>query len=144
MTRIDLKDTYFAVPVHQNHQQFLRFTWENNIDKFTCLPFGLNTAPRVFTKLLKPVMAYLTSKGIMIVIFIDNILLIRPSEEVVMSHMSLTLDLLESLGFLVNYPKSHLTPTSKIDFLGFQVNSAPMSLSLPHTKVTRIQETRRK
>ena len=144
MTRIDLKDAYFAVPIHQEHQPFLRFIWANNTYQFTCLPFGLSTAPRTFTKLLKPVMAYLRSKGIRSVVFIDDILLMGPSEEMVLSHTALTLDLLESLGFLINYPKSHLTPARKIDFLGFQVDSSTMALSLPESKITHIQqETRR-
>ena len=144
MTRIDLKDAYFAVPIHQEYQPFLRFVWANNTYQFTCLPFGLSTAPRTFTKLLKPVMAYLRSKGIRSVVFIDDILLMGPSEEMVLSHTALTLDLLESLGFLINYPKSHLTPAKKIDFLGFQVDSSTMALSLPESKITHIQqETRR-
>ena len=39
MTHIDLKD---AVPIHPDHQQFLRFVWENSTYQFTCLPFGLH------------------------------------------------------------------------------------------------------
>ena len=108
--------------------------------QFTCLPFGLSTAPWTFIKLLKPVMAYLRSKGIRSVVFIDDILLMGPSEETVLSYTALTLDLLESLGFLINYPKSHLTPNT----YGFQVDSSTMSLSLPEPKITHIQqETRR-
>ena len=62
LTRIDLKDAYFAVPIHTEHQQFLRFRWQGTSYQFICLPFGLSTATRVFTKLLKPVMSYLRGK----------------------------------------------------------------------------------
>ena len=41
MSRIDLKDAYFAIPIHKNHRQYLRFLWQNQAYKFTCLPFGL-------------------------------------------------------------------------------------------------------
>ena len=44
----------------------------------TCLPFGLSSVPRIFTKLLKPVVAYLRSKGVRCMIYIDDILLIEP------------------------------------------------------------------
>ena len=66
-----------------------------------CLPFCLSTAPLTFTKLLRPVMAYLRSKGIQSVVLIDDILLMGPTKEIVLRHTALTLDLLESL---VNYP----------------------------------------
>ena len=36
--------------------------------------------------------------------------------------------LLENLGFIINHPKSHLTPTQEIDFLGFVVNSNAMEI----------------
>ena len=140
MTRIDLKDAYFSVPIHQDHQQFLRFRWQNNIDQFTCLPFGLSMAPRVFTKLLKPAMAYLRSKGARSVIHIDDILHMGQGEEIVQDHTAITLNLLEALGYLVNYPKSQLVPMQSLDFLGFRINSITMPLSLPDTKVTHIRQ----
>ena len=62
LTRIDLKDAYFAVPIHDTHQKYLRFIWQQQTYQFTCLPFGLSSAPRIFTKLLKLVVAYLRSR----------------------------------------------------------------------------------
>jgi len=103
LTRIDLKDAYFSVPVHIDHQKFLRFRWQNTSYQFTCLPFGLSTAPRVFTKLLKPAMMYLRSKGVCSVIYIDDVLLMARTEEEARDNTAMTLNLLEALGFLVNY-----------------------------------------
>lgn len=52
--KLDLKDAYFSVAVHPDSQKFLRFVWKNKAYQFQALPFGLNIAPRVFTRLLKP------------------------------------------------------------------------------------------
>lgn len=63
------------------HRKFLRFLWKGLTYEFQCLPFGLSSAPRTFTKLLKPVMAILRQRGLRSVIFIDDILLMAQSPE---------------------------------------------------------------
>ena len=53
MCKIHLKAAYFAVPIHPEHQKLLCFQFQNVTYRFKCLPFGLTSAPRVFTKVLK-------------------------------------------------------------------------------------------
>jgi len=55
MATIDLTDAYFSIPIHPTDRKYLRFSWENSLYEFTCLPFGYKLAPRTFTKILKPV-----------------------------------------------------------------------------------------
>lgn len=47
----------------------------------------------------------------------------------------LALDLLENLGFLINYKKSELSPVQNISFLEFMIDSVGMRISLPSEKV---------
>ena len=49
LLKLDLKDAYLAVPVHQARREFLKF--------------GLSNAPYVYTKLLKPVVSTLRKLG---------------------------------------------------------------------------------
>ena len=77
LTRIDLKDAYFAIPIHSLDRKFLRFRWQKKSFQFNCLPFGLSSAPRVFTKALRPVIGYLRNKGVRCVVYIDDILLMH-------------------------------------------------------------------
>ena len=35
--KLDLKDTYLTVPVHNSHQKYLRFQWEGRIFQFKCM-----------------------------------------------------------------------------------------------------------
>ena len=53
MVKLDLKDAYLTVGVHPESQKYLRFVWQGQTYQFLALPFGLNTARRIFTKLLK-------------------------------------------------------------------------------------------
>ena len=55
MAKLDLLDAYLTVPIFHPHRRFLRFQWRAQAYQFQCLPLGLATAPRVFTKLLRPV-----------------------------------------------------------------------------------------
>jgi len=64
MCTLDLKDAYLSVAIVQEHQRFLRFIWNGRIFEFTCLPFGLCSAPRIFMKLLHLVMAHLRKQGL--------------------------------------------------------------------------------
>jgi len=69
-------------------QELLCFQWQGEMFEFQCLPFGLISAPRVFTKLMKPVMAVLRRQGIQCMIFIDDILLLSQSREELASFTS--------------------------------------------------------
>ena len=99
MVTTDLKDAYFSVPIFGEHRKYLRFIWRNKRYEFACLPFGYSLAPRVFTKVLKPVIAHLRLNGLKIVIFLDDILLVSTSVQECLSQLSLLRTLFENLGF---------------------------------------------
>jgi hypothetical protein len=56
MTSIDLKDAYYSIPVAAEDQKYLKFIWREKLYVFTSLPMGLTSSPRIFTKVLKPVL----------------------------------------------------------------------------------------
>ena len=140
MTNIDLKDAYLLVAVHEHSQKFLSFFWEEKYYQFKALPFGLCSAPRIFTKLLKPVAAFLRKKGIRVLIYLDDFLLLAQTKEEATRNTQMLVTLLQSLGFTVNLKKSSLTPTQMITFLGFSIDSRSMMIVLPVTKVQKILE----
>ena len=140
LVKIDLKDAYLTVPIWINYQKYLRFLWKDNMLEFACLPFGLASAPRVFTKLMKPVVALLRQQGIRLIIYLDDILIMAESSDLVLHQAASALNLLESLGFIVNYEKSHLVPTQEIEFLGLLVNSKNLTLILPGEKLRKLRK----
>ena len=60
MASVDLKDTYYTVPIDSDHQKYLKFMFNGTLYQCTCLPNGLSSAPGIFAKLLKPVCSTLT------------------------------------------------------------------------------------
>ena len=52
-------------------------SWKGHSYEFTSLPFGLSTAPWVFTKALRSVIGLLQKRGIRCVIYLDDILIMH-------------------------------------------------------------------
>ena len=139
MVKIDLKDAYFAVPIHRDHQQWLRFHWRDQDYQFCCLPFGLSSAPRVFTKITRPIVAWLRQLGVRLIAYIDDFLLLAPSKEEAHVQAQLMTTVLQALGFSINNEKSTLVPCQEIEFLGVIVQSHPPALRLPQHKLQMLK-----
>ena len=141
MYKIDLSNAYWTVPLHFQDRKWMKFHWRGKLYQFLEWPFGLGPVPRWFTKLLKPVIAFLRRQGTRNVIYMDDLWGGESDLEASVLHISLTVTLLELLGFVVNLKKSILDPTQVLkDYLGFIINSVEMSLSLPLIKIQKIQQ----
>ena len=72
MATIDLKDAYYSVPVHKESRKYLKFVLDSSIFDFPSLPNGYRDAPRLFTKIMKPVFGTLRNRGHASVVYIDD------------------------------------------------------------------------
>lgn len=133
-----LKDAYYFLPIDKKFRKYLRFSYNNHLYEFNCLPFGLNIAPFIFTKLLRPVAKYLRRQGCKIIIYLDDILIIGKDFNECQHSIYLTKKLLLSLGFIINIEKSLLIPNQRLEYLGFIFNSRSMTLSLPGEKCKQL------
>ena len=138
MVSLDLKDAYFNIPIFSLHRKYLvRFIWKNQRYEFTCLPFGYGLAPRVFTKVFKPIISHLRLHGLRIIIFLDDILLVASSKQECLDQLQFLRQLITDLGFIVNDKKSQLKPSTKLTFLGSIIDSLDMKLYLPLDKIDK-------
>jgi hypothetical protein len=104
------------------------------------MAFGLAPAPRIFTKLLKVVVAFLRKRGIRLVLYLDDFLIMNETEEGLRSDLKTTLGILESLGFLINWDKSTTIPSKCIEYLGMIEDSERLFFSLPAAKVQDVMD----
>ena len=70
---IDLKDAYFSINIKESSRKYFRFRFENILYQFIGLPQGYKDSPRVFTKVMLPVLGKLREKGHKLVGYIDSI-----------------------------------------------------------------------
>ena len=54
MFSFDLKSGYHHIDVAQKYRKYLGFSWEGALYRCVVLPFGLSSAPYVFTKMMRP------------------------------------------------------------------------------------------
>ena len=140
MCTVDIKDAYYSVAIHEPDQKYLKFKFQNNLYKFVCLPNGLSTGPRKFTKLLKPVLSFLREKGYIVSAYIDDILIIDYSFDSCIAATIDTIKLLNYLGFVIQPSKSQFIPKQCVTYLGFIINSATMKVTLPSSKIQKIKQ----
>ena len=103
-----------------------------------CLPFGLTSAPRVFTKVLRPPLGILRQVGVRLVVYLDDILILHQSREELECLAPLICSLFEALGLVINTKKSILIPQQVIESLGFLINSVTLQIQMPQEKLRKI------
>lgn len=140
LAKLDLEDAYYMIPIYTGHQRFLRFEFDGCIYQFCCLPFGLCTAPRIFTKIMRPVVTVLRKRGYLSNLYLDDFLLLGRSFQNCNDNVNKTVDLLRGLGLRINFKKSQLVPSQSIEYLGFVYNSIQMTIALPERKCEHIQK----
>ena len=123
--KIDLSNAYYSVPVRVEDRDWFRFTWKGIRLRFTCLPQGFTSAPRIFTKLLKPLFAHFRAIGIITLCYLDDFIFLSSSAEALSRDLDYVISMLDSLGLTINVDKSCLIPSQSIEFLGFDLCPLP-------------------
>ena len=144
-TSVDLRDAYLHIPIHEEFHKFLAFRYRGTDFCFRALPFGLSTAPRVFTRVTRSILAVLRSRGLQVYAYLDDWLVVADSEEACHHATYQVLSLLRQLGWIVNQEKSALSPAQKVVYLGavldFTTGRASPSPQRIQTLTTQVSDS---
>ena len=138
-TSLDLANAYWHVPIHRRFRPFLAVQDGARVLRFRVMPFGLNIAPRVFTKLTRTVASLLADRGVYVLMYLDDWLVQGSTEAETQAATATTIEVCSSLGFVFNIPKSLLNPTQQIQWLGMLWDAETATLRLSHDNRTRVQ-----
>ena len=134
---IDLKNAFHTIPMDPEYTKFLKFQIDNITYKYLVLPMGFTDSPRLFCKILKPVLVFLRKQAFISSLYIDDFYLQGNSYEECAHNVKVTLMTLKKLGFEIS-EKSVLIPNTQLDHLGFVLKSKDMTVSLSENKREQI------
>ena len=141
-TSVDLHDAYHSFFVCREFWKYLVFAWQDGKKThwffWKSLPQGLTSSPRLFTKTVQAILAYLHTLLITICSFIDDSLVLNQDPILLIDHTSKVIERFEKCGFKINYKKSQLQPTQIIEFLGFIIDTVKFVIKLTHDKCHQI------
>ena len=113
---------------------YLKFLFKWRILKLIILPFGYTSSPKIFTKILRPLLAKLCTQALLVSFFLDDSWQGGETYTKSLNCCIKTFTLLQKYAFFPNLHKSQLIPTQVLEILGNIVDSIKMCLWLPKKK----------
>ena len=132
---LDFSDAYFHIAIHPSSRKFLRFTDGFLVYHFKALPFGLTSAPRVFTKVMGAIASRAHSEGARLHPYLDDWLLLHLHPHLLLEDLGRVRDLATGLGLLLNIEKSELIPCQEFTFVGMTFHTVLKIVRIPEARV---------
>ena len=140
LVKIDLKDAYRMIPIHPADHYLLAITWEGATYVDRSLPFGLRSAPKLFTAVADALAWALFRRGIRFLLhYLDDFLFIgEPDSLEAATAKAYATEVFDELGVPV---ASHKTegPATCVTFLGIVIDTHRFQVRLPEDKLTRLK-----
>ena len=139
MAKMDLQNAYRVLPIHPDDHPLLGISWCDAIFIDTALPFGLRSAPKIFSPFADALAWVMQTRGVSRQLhYLDDYLFLGAlSSQECANYLHTALQVCHQLGVPVATHKTE-APTTRLTFLGIQLDSVTMQLSLAEDKLTRL------
>ena len=139
LAKIDVKEAYRIIPIHPEDRPFLGLNWNGQTYIDCQLPFGLASAPAIFSAVGEALEWVLRQRGVRAVVhYLDDFLFVgSPGTEECRRALAITLATCEELGVPLAPDKTE-GPSTSLAFLGIKLNTATMTTSLPPAKLAMV------
>ncbi|CAC5389144.1 unnamed protein product [Mytilus coruscus] len=143
MAKVDLKTAYRSVNLSSQSQEVTGFKWifpDGTEYTFydTKLPFGSKLAPHIFQRLSQAVRRMISHRVFTIITYLDDFFICEATKQRCIQALNILLALLRKLGFMINWSKV-VDTTTKLTFLGIEIDSIAMELRLPGEKFSLLK-----
>jgi len=121
-TKWDLVSGYNHAYMHPDTWKLLTFEFKEDLYQYITLPFGLNTAPREFSKIVGAAVKILCKEGILLFFYLDDFPVLGRTQEQCKTATARFLTVMQELGFIFAPSKSVMEPTQNVEHLGVGYN----------------------
>ena len=136
-SKLDIKEVYRMVPVHPEDWLLLGMQWQGAFYIDTRLPFGLRSAPKIFTAVADTLQWIMAHQGIQSFLhYLDDFLFVEPKGSRGQA-IPKTLAIWEALGVPVA-PNKVEGPCTTLCFLGIELDSVRLTAHLPDDKLAQL------
>ena len=144
LVKLDIKDAYRIIPVHPADYHLLGISWKGRTYIDRALPFGLRSAPKIFSAVADMISWVLHQQGVLHHIhYLDDFLLFgAPYSQQAAYFLSLVTRIFNILGIPMAHHKTE-GPATTLVFLGILIDTSRFELRLPADKLRRLQEALR-
>ena len=140
LAKIDIEHAFRNIPIHPDGRKYLGMTWRGNVYVDTVLPFGLRSAPKIFSVVADALEWTLLSSDVSWVIhYLDDFLTLGPpSSDECQDNLDRIIATCNRLGLPLKHDKVEGPATSLI-FLGILLDTSNMEMRLPETKLLELK-----
>ena len=142
MAKADIRSVYRLIPVHAMDRWLLGMRWDGLLFVDSQLPFGLRSAPKIFTAVADAIEWCMRQRGVeFIEHYLDDYIVFGPPESrTCSSNLTTLLEECEVLGAPMAEEKTE-GPATVLTFLGIEIDTREACLRLPQDKLTRLRQT---
>jgi len=138
LVKADIKEAYRIAPVHPEDQYLLGVYWEGSLYVDKILPFGLRSAPKIFSALADALQWILHRNGISKGLhYLDDY--IMAAKDYQPAQKETLVRTFQTLGVPLE-PSKLEGPEICLTFLGIEVDTAPLQLRLPGDKLEKLKQ----
>ncbi len=141
LAKIDIAHAYRNIPVHPDDRRLLGMRWENKVYIDTALPFGLRSAPKIFTAISDALEWILFSRGMSSCLhYLDDFVTMGAAgSQECKQNLELMLRTAKLLGLPIATHKVE-GPTTVLEFLGIEFDTVNMVMRLPARKLEHLKQ----
>lgn len=141
MAKMDIRQAYRNVPVHPCDRPLLGMQWNGRTYVDAALPFGLRSAPLIFSALADALQWIMERMGVSWVAhYIDDFITIGPPDSTECQENAMIMHSACARVGLPVEPDKDEGPATMIPFLGIELDSVALEVRLPLDKLQRLKE----
>ena len=141
LAKIDVRSAYRVVPVHPEDRMLLGMSWKGSIYVDAALPFGLRSAPKIFTAVADACEWILGQRGLRRVRhYLDDFIVVGPPDSPkCQEDLDIMCHTCGELGLPLAEEKQ-VGPSTQLVFLGIELDTVHMEIRLPAEKLLHVTE----